>query len=555
MKEGFRQSMAWLHTWSGLLVCWILLLIFSAGTATYYKEEIGLWMQPELHGAAQQSVPAIAASELAVQALQQRAPKAERWFVTLPTERAPAIRIMWTAPKKPDGAGEKPRRRRGLESAMLDPVTGAELDKPRATRGGEFFYRLHFDLHYMPALWARWIVGFCAMFMLVSIVSGVITHKRIFKDFFTFRPAKGQRSWLDAHNATAVLALPYHLMITYTGLVTLMFMYIPSGMQVSYKEDNEAFSDIFLNVNKPVKASGTAAPLAPLRPMLEQAERRWEGKHVGGFSVNHPNDANAVVSFTRAAGRDLSSKQPTMRFDGATGTLQGGAGDEQSASSSTHGVMYGLHLGRFAGTSLRALFFLSGLAGCAMVATGVLLWAVKSRQKQARQLKAGARLGFGTRLVEALNNGAIAGLPIAYACYFRANRLLPVDMARRQENEIAAFFAAWGAAALLAQLRPDRAMWRLQLGAGAVLLAAVPLLNGLTGGSHLGDVLLHGRGSAAVAGFDLTVMALGLLLGYASWRLGRGGARRSAAPAGAATTTTATTAATTTTPAAAREAT
>ncbi len=27
MKEGFRQSMAWLHTWSGLLVCWILLLV------------------------------------------------------------------------------------------------------------------------------------------------------------------------------------------------------------------------------------------------------------------------------------------------------------------------------------------------------------------------------------------------------------------------------------------------------------------------------------------------------------------------------------------------
>ena len=23
MKEGFRQSMAWLHTWSGLLVGWV----------------------------------------------------------------------------------------------------------------------------------------------------------------------------------------------------------------------------------------------------------------------------------------------------------------------------------------------------------------------------------------------------------------------------------------------------------------------------------------------------------------------------------------------------
>ncbi|MFP3787432.1 PepSY-associated TM helix domain-containing protein, partial [Burkholderia sp. SIMBA_024] len=77
-------------------------------------------------------------------------------------------------------------------------------------------YRLHFDLHYLPVVCARYIVRCCAMFMLVPIISGIITHKKIFKDFFTFRPGKGQRSWLDFHNASAVLALPYHAMITYT---------------------------------------------------------------------------------------------------------------------------------------------------------------------------------------------------------------------------------------------------------------------------------------------------------------------------------------------------
>ncbi|WP_446893656.1 PepSY-associated TM helix domain-containing protein, partial [Acinetobacter sp. NS4_7] len=75
----------------------------------------------------------------------------------------------------------------------------------------EFFYRFHFQFHYMPVLWGRYLAGLCAMFMLVAIVSGVITHKKIFTDFFTFRPRKGQRSWLDAHNATAVLALPFHI--------------------------------------------------------------------------------------------------------------------------------------------------------------------------------------------------------------------------------------------------------------------------------------------------------------------------------------------------------
>ncbi|NHZ97975.1 PepSY-associated TM helix domain-containing protein [Massilia sp. CCM 8734] len=522
MKENLRQSMAWLHTWSGLLTCWVLLVIFAGGTASYYQEEVTLWMEPELHRVAAGKASSVDAAGMAVKALQERAADAPRWFINLPTARNGAVRIAWTAPPPPEGA---PRKRQRLKSALIDPVSGAALAEPRATRGGEFLYRLHFDLHYMSPLWARWIVGFCAMFMLVSIISGVITHRRIFKDFFTFRPNKGQRSWLDAHNATAVLALPFHLMITYTGLVTLMFMYMPGAAQVAYKGDREKFTEeVFPSAGKPAKTPGEAAVLAPLRPMLEQAEAHWGGGHAGQIMVNHPNHANASVSITRAGGRDLSYKQPAMQFEGVTGARLASAGEQLAPPAATHGVMYGLHVARFAEPLLRALFFISGLAGYAMVATGAILWAVKSRQTQAKALKAGARIGFGTRLVEALNIGAIAGLPIAMACYFWANRLLPVGMDKRPENEIAVFFAAWGAAALLAQIKPDRAMWRLQLAAGALLFGAIPLLNVLTTSSHLGVTLVDGP--SAVAWFDITVLALGLLLAYGALRLGRGGVKK-----------------------------
>lgn len=48
MKGPFRQSMAWLHTWSGLVVGWLLFAIFLTGTASFFRQEISLWMQPEL---------------------------------------------------------------------------------------------------------------------------------------------------------------------------------------------------------------------------------------------------------------------------------------------------------------------------------------------------------------------------------------------------------------------------------------------------------------------------------------------------------------------------
>lgn len=521
MKDGLRQSMAWVHTWSGLLVCWLLLLVFMGGTAAYYKHEITFWMKPELHKAADapsRVTPAESAT-LAVRELQQRAPEANAWFLDLPHERNPLIYASWTNPPKKGMSREERRAAFRTQNFTLDPLTGEKTAAPRDTRGGEFLYRLHFDLYYMSAIWGRWIVGIAAMFMLVAIVSGVITHKRIFKDFFTFRPKKGQRSWLDAHNATAVLALPFHLMITYTGIVTLMFMYMPSPTKALYgSEQNTMFSEVFPNAER-VKPAKQFAPLADVAPMLLQAERVW-GAAPSRVVVTNPNDANARVELHRPAGQQLSNIEPTMTFDGASGAQLSGP-KPMSTSLDARAAIYGLHVAHFADPLLRALFFVCGLAGTAMVATGALLWGVKERQKYAKVVAKGGRVGFGVRLVDALNIGAIAGLPIAFAAYFWANRLLPVEMAERTNAEANWFFIAWGLAVLLAQIRPTRAMWRIQLTLGAAMLAGIPLLNAFTTDTHLGVTLFGGPGLRPVAAFDLVVLALGLLLGWAAWWLGR----------------------------------
>ncbi|MCA3188197.1 PepSY-associated TM helix domain-containing protein [Cupriavidus sp.] len=526
--QGLRQSMAWLHTWSGLLVCWVLFLVFCAGTASYFKDEVSIWMKPELHGSLNRKVSADDAAQRAIAYLQREAPTAERWFVTLPDDRNPAISMFWLRPATPADAGKSNRAR--LETRTLDAATGEPIPGARDTRGGEFLYRLHFDLHYMPALWARWIIGFCSMFMLVAIISGVITHRRIFADFFTFRACKGQRSWLDAHNAVAVLALPFHLMITYTGLVTLLFLYMPWGIQAVYKGNEQAFNAELAARAPRVKPTNEAAPLAPVGPMLAQASAHWQGGAPHRLTIEAPNKANATVAVAREEGRQFGTTTPTVVFAGPTGELKATLGDTVAPASTTRWTMMGLHVAHFAPPLLRALFFASGLAGCLMVATGALLWAVKTRQSHAKRIAATGRTPFGLRLVEALNLGVIAGLPIAFGAYFWANRLLPVDLAQRQAAEIQAFFGAWAVAALLAQWRPTRAMWRVQLWAGAALFAGLPVLNALTTSTHLGVTLFHGP--VVVAGFDLTVLALGVGLGAAARMLGNRGAapRKAAAP-------------------------
>ena len=111
----------------------------------------------------------------------------------------------------------------GTETRVaLDPVTGEVLP---STAGGDFFFRLHYNLH--AGNLGMYIVGLAGMLAFAAIIAGILIHKRIFKDFFTFRAGAGkQRAWLDAHNLTGVLGLPFHLLISYTGVIIFATSYM-----------------------------------------------------------------------------------------------------------------------------------------------------------------------------------------------------------------------------------------------------------------------------------------------------------------------------------------
>ena len=68
MKEGFRQAMAWLHTWAGLIFGWLLFAIFLTGTLAYFKGEITHWMQPEVPAHAVDDARSVAVAQSYLQA-------------------------------------------------------------------------------------------------------------------------------------------------------------------------------------------------------------------------------------------------------------------------------------------------------------------------------------------------------------------------------------------------------------------------------------------------------------------------------------------------------
>ena len=492
MNGGLRQSMAWLHTWTGLPVGWVLFFVFLTGTLGYFDSEIDRWMRPETPLA----LPAPAQMDglaMGLARLERVAPRASRWTIFPPSGHdVPNITISWSGPGGPSG-----RR-----SEALDPRTGAPFEA-RATGGGQTLYQLHYTLHYLPRPAARWLVGICSMLMLVAILSGVITHKKFFADFFTFRPGQGQRSWLDVHNVLSVTALPFHLVLTYSGLVFFVFTYMSPVLDTTYGRDqrDRFFDEAFRNPPIPEPAH-VAAPRAPLASMYETAERHWGEAPLRVVSVYNPGDRNARVVFTRNH-VDAVSNGGRMVFDGATGGLLERF-DRRTGPMAVNDALLALHEGLFAGPVLRWLYFLSGLLGTAMIGTGLVLWTAK---RKARAAAAGP-LPPAIRVVERLNVGTIVGLPIGIAAYFWANRLLPVGMADRAAWEIHVLFIVWLAMLALPWLRPARHAWTDQLGLAAVAYGALPALNAATTDRHLAASIP--AGAWEVAGFDLVALAAGL---------------------------------------------
>ncbi|MDR1463513.1 MAG: PepSY domain-containing protein [Azoarcus sp.] len=615
--RGLRQSMSWLHTWSGLVLGWFLFAIFVTGTLSFFRNEITFWMQPELHRADKSRVDL----DRALQVLAREAPHATQWSMTFPSSRNPTLGLSWQIPaggesratageapreggrdranapreRKPAGEGAEngagARAERGgergnpafresaknlpgahgedlrqradgqaadsargsavsraaqAESAqqqqiaqaahsqaqggsghgrdarvVLDPATGERL-QGRTTAGGNFLYRFHFELYGMDRLWGRWIIGIATMFMFIALISGVIVHRNIFKDFFTFRPARGKRSWIDAHAATSVLSLPFHIVITFSGLLLFGPMMIPTAMQGAYGDNPTAYMQAMRarNLGQTSSPSGERAPLTDLKPLYDAARLAWPERGVGSLTITHPGDRGAIVEFRQpmmggslAAGRSTAQ---TLKFDGATGErLDPAPLAPPTLVQSISNVLIMLHRGFFASPVPRWLLFLAGVGGSLMIATGMVMWRVARQKKQEKT----GRTPFGHRLVEISNVAGIAGLLVATAAYFWANRLIPADLPGRADWEIRVFFIAWAAMLVHALLRRHKAAWVEQLACAGFLTAALPFVNAFTGGLPLPASIALGQG--LLAGFDLCALFMGIGFFYAAWKVCR----------------------------------
>ncbi|TQD40368.1 PepSY domain-containing protein [Lysobacter aestuarii] len=541
--------MAWLHTWFGLVLGFVLMAAFFFGALSVFDREIDRWSIPStrfepqampafdavLRPAFERMQPAPAA--VAAMAPRVDGPMPERYDTVVSwsaytTHRDPVLALY---------AGYQVPNAKDPEEAIwaygtIDPRDGTPLPDDRLKIGSGFFYPMHYSLTLDWKNLGIWIVGLSALVMLAALASGVVMHRRLFREWFTFRPGKARlRSVLDLHNLTGVVALPFHFFFAFTGLLIFAAAYYFPVGHTQLHELHDLHADLEARqTGLPHLRAGVPAGLADVDAMVAEARRRWQARgmagDVGFLVLQHVGDANGHVSVYRAGTDRIALVGQAIHFRASTGELLH-EDPPATAVARASEFLTGLHLQHFRHWLLRWLYVFGGLAGAVCIATGFVFFVEKRKRQHAKQGHQGARV------VDALAVAAVTGMLLATLAILVANRLLPDDLPARGDWERLAFWGSWLLALLhagwrsapVAAGRPNPA-WREQCRAVAALAIAAVLLNWTGTGDHLLRTL--GAGYWPVAGVDLALLATALLATLAGRRLQRSAERASEAVAG-----------------------
>ncbi len=366
------------HAWIGLAVSVLMYWVCFSGALSVFSQELLRWEQP--HIADDLNYTPSSLQTAYERFLEMKGGSTDgNIVVRLPTQDLPRARI------SAEG-----------EAWNISPT--GELSEPSTTPITDLIVDLHTALH-LPEDLGMMIVSTLGAILSALIISGIIAHRRIFKDAFRLRTGNNEQlTQGDLHNRMSVWGLPFHLMIALTGVYFGLASFLTSIYADTLYDGNKMglFADIYgssIVVENQPKVADIARAINEIRAMEPNTQP------VFVTLENATKDNQYILLGSQHLDKLIYSEQ--YRFDSygqyidKVGYSDGEVGQQAIFS------VYRIHFGHFGPEAMKIFFGLMGFALTIISVTGINLWLAK-RQKQ-----------------DALNQlwmGFVWGTPIAFIC-------------------------------------------------------------------------------------------------------------------------------------------
>jgi len=494
-----------LHSWTGVLMgLFIFVVCFSGVTATF-RHHLDRWEDP----ARQRAVESVTGNvhEVLTRRVEELGQTGNIVFlgVGYPTEKEPYITTRIRVADPETSAAETLVER-------WDADTGEKLPE-RGLGATHWLFAFHTHLM-LPSPFGSYLVGIAGLLLLLSVVTGLLTHRKMIREAFTWRLDRSVRlKWQDSHKAMGLWLAPFHAMIALTGALLGLagLLLIAVGLLAFDGDTNTLRSEMVAAAGIPAPA-GIEAEMISLDNAFEIATKE-AGVQPVAVNIFAWGDQNALYRTLFAPDKALSL-YGNVDISGATGevvrfsqTMQDGSGGVALNMATA------LHFGSYGGLALLVLYGLMGTALCVVTATGLMMWIERRRH--------GAEGGRPDWVYNALSRvvvGLCCGQVLASAAILPVDQFLAVAPEARLGVIGWTFFLVWGTAIAYALVRrQEYGATRELLAVAGLALIAAPLAVATTNGLPVINPLDPNHGPAAAFGWGIAVTGLFVLL--VAWRL------------------------------------
>ncbi len=363
-SRAFSAALLGAHSMIGILFCAALYLVCVSGTLSVLLDEFTVWERPDTPRVTEVTAKRLAEITVDAYAHAKAAGLDHDIFIVTPSSTLPQLTVT---------AFKDDRHREWVADA-----DGRLSDRPE-TPWTEFLREHHYNLH-LPAPYGAYLVGIIGTILLGSLGSGLLAHRRLFKDAFRLRWGGSPRlANADLHNRIGIWALPFHLIVSLTGsLLGLAGLIIGVLALIAYQGDQEKAIGALLG---PMATEDSRpAPLPDILPMIATIEAQAPGSPVSYVRFDHVGTAGQIVQIATGAPDHLS------RSEGWTfapnGKLLAKAGfTDGSVGMRIYGMVQPLHFGTYGGIWIKLIYVALGVGLCAIIATGVNIWLIRRREQ------------------------------------------------------------------------------------------------------------------------------------------------------------------------------
>jgi uncharacterized iron-regulated membrane protein len=377
MSGGRKSYLVW-HRWFGLLAAVWLFLLSLTGSIIVFQKELDTALNPDLVLAQEQGEPR-PYQEIADQ-LAGSFPGKIAEFMVFP-EDGQSVQVFIGPLRVP---GDSDPTDADFLQTYSDPATAgllgsrqygeAGIDRRRLT---QFIYQLHKDLLLGP--WMKWFLGFVALAWLIDHIFAAMLSfpvaKRWVQSFAIRWRRGGYKRTFDMHRAVGLWLFPVTLILAATGIAfnwPETFHSAVASVAKTSSSPLEGIEPLAVPDNAPQVSVDEALAIAKNQPSIGRLHAVSWHAPLGVWWVR-AEDAQKPDQLTHGIIVDYDGQLIAHRVTG------------QEAGDIIHNWVFPLHSGQAFGWAGRIAVFVTGIATCMFIVTGLIMWARKRRSRKPRQ--------------------------------------------------------------------------------------------------------------------------------------------------------------------------